>query len=207
MVLRKARSEDVAALLELHRTALRALSSGHYTERLVESVLRYLPTLDEALIADQTYFVVEGNGQLVACGGWSRRTPGYGSVLDLRRGLADDQADAGDCPALIRAMYTHPDWTRRGLGRWILSAAEAEARECSAEIELDALLPGVALYSACGYQALERREAALPDGELLPIVYMRKCIRTAVPAVPAGSAPSNCRAQRPAYSQRLAERL
>lgn len=180
ILLRKARSDDVPALLAVQHAALRALSGGLYTQRQVESILRHVPTLDQALIADRTYFVAESGGRLVACGGWSGRTPGYSGAL----GLANERADTADRPALIRAMYTHPDWMRRGLGRWILSAAESEAQACGAEIELDALLPALSFYLACGYEALEHRAVTLPDGESLPLVRMRKRVRRAPSAQP-----------------------
>ena len=43
-----------------------------------------------------------------------------------------------------------------------------------AAIEMGATLPGVPLYAAVGYQAIERIDTALPDGEVLEIVRMAK---------------------------------
>ena len=34
--------------------------------------------LDSQLIADRTYFIVEEDGAIAGCGGWSRRATPYG---------------------------------------------------------------------------------------------------------------------------------
>ena len=75
--------------------------------------------LDTQLIDDGTYFVVEGDGSLAGCGGWSRRTTLFGGGHSVGRDehLLDPTVDA----ARVRAMYTHPDFTRRGVGRLILT--------------------------------------------------------------------------------------
>jgi GNAT superfamily N-acetyltransferase len=168
--LRKATSDDAPQLLELHRAALTVLARSHYSAQQIDSLLRYVPTLDDALIDDRTYFVAEADGRIVACGGWSLRAPGYQPVLGQER----QAPGSGARPALIRAMYTHPDWSRRGLGRRILDAAEKEARKQVDEIELDALLPGLPLYAAAGYLPVRNHAMRFPDGEAVPVIYMRK---------------------------------
>ena len=50
-------------------------------------------------------------------------------------------------------MYTHPDHTRKGIGRLILDTAEGAARaEGFKELEMAATMSGKPLYLACGYQ-------------------------------------------------------
>lgn len=168
--LREATEDDRSELLALHRAALVELSRGHYTEAQVQSLLRHVPTLDASLIADRTYLVAEFDGQIVACGGWSTRKPGYLPIS------GQAQANSGVARApLIRAMYTHPSFARCGLGRQILAAAERAAQShCSQALELDALLAGLPLYLAAGYQPLGRLTWQLPDGEEIAIVRMRQ---------------------------------
>ena len=79
-----------------------------------------------ALIEDGTYYVHEWGGEIVACGGWSRRNrlyTGSGAAADDGRLL-----DPASEPARVRAMFVRGDWTRRGLGRAILAACESAAR-------------------------------------------------------------------------------
>lgn len=172
VLLRRATFADVPALRALHRAALAGLARGHYTARQVDSLLRHLPTLDQTLISDRTYFVAEAAGRIVACGGWSARVPAYQRVLDAVQPAANDALH----PVLIRAMYTDPAWSRRGLARRILAAAEDDASGESRPIELDALLPGVPLYLKAGYLPLRTHALVMPDGEAVPVVRMRKPI-------------------------------
>src|SRR6476469_4050733 len=67
-----------------------------------------------------------------------------------------------------RAMYTHPAFTRRGVGRSILALCEAAARsEGFKRAELVATMAGEPLYRACGYVSVgdildDRGGAAVP---------------------------------------------
>lgn len=131
--------------------------------------------LDTQLIRDGTYFVVEEGGVPVGCGGWSRRATLYGGdhSTDLRDpALLDPAKDA----ARIRAMYTHPDQVRRGIGRMILDRCEQAARaEGFAAAELMGTAGGVPLYAAYGYQPVERADAQV-DGVTVPLTRMRKTL-------------------------------
>ncbi len=70
--------------------------------------------IDTRLVADGTYFVVEDDGAIAGCGGWSRRATLYGG--DHSAGRDDALLDPATEPARVRAMYTHPAWVRRGVG-------------------------------------------------------------------------------------------
>ena len=126
--------------------------------------------LDTTLIADRTYFVVEADGELAGCGGWSRRATLYGGDHTAGRdaALLDPAADA----ARVRAMYTHPDHVRRGVGSLILELCEAAAAaEGFRRLELAATLSGEPLYRRHGFVETERFE----DGGV-PLVRMVKPI-------------------------------
>lgn len=178
--LRKATADDLPQLIRLHRVAMRELGRSAYTVDQIDAFLLNVPTLDAALIDDGTYYVAEAQRAIVGAGGWSFRAPAYGDAIDLCPAPASHEP-----AAVIRAMYTHPDWARRGIGRAILEAAEAEARAAGfRRIELHALLPGVPLYRACGYATIARRQAHLDDGVTLPIVHMRKHVDARPEGVP-----------------------
>jgi len=134
--------------------------------------------LDTQLVADRTYFIVEDpeTGRISGCGGWSRRATLYGgdhSTSQRNAALLDMAKDA----ARIRAMYTHPDFKRRGVGRLILDICEQAAREAGfREVELMATMSGEPLYRACGYEQIERIIAASKDGVDVPGVRMGKAL-------------------------------
>ena len=130
--------------------------------------------LDTQLISDRTYFLVEEEGRLAGCGGWSRRATLYGgdhSTAQRNAALLDIATDA----ARVRAMYTHPDFARRGVGRLILQLCEGAARDAGfRSVELMATMSGEPLYKAAGYHQIERIIAASKDGVDVPGVRMGK---------------------------------
>lgn len=135
---------------------------------------RAIMGLDTQLVADQTYFVVEFDGQLAGCGGWSRRATLYGG--DATPGRSPALLDPTKDAARIRAMYTHPAFARKGVGRLILALCErAAAAEGFQRAELVATMSGEALYAACGYTAIERLCDAR-GGVAVPLVRMGKSI-------------------------------
>lgn len=131
--------------------------------------------LDTQLIADGTYFVVEDGEAIAGCGGWSRRATLFGGDHSAGRdaALLDPAKDA----ARVRAMYTHPDHTRKGVGRMILDACEAAARaEGFSRAEMAATMGGVPLYRACGYHDIEPFEAETSSGYRVPLIRMGKAL-------------------------------
>jgi GNAT superfamily N-acetyltransferase len=132
--------------------------------------------LDTQLIADATYYVVEdGQGTIGGCGGWSRRATLFGGDHSAGRdaALLDPATDA----ARVRAMYTHPDFTRRGIGRLVLKTCEAAARAAGFKAcELAATLGGEPLYRACGYQDIESFSALTSSGVAVPLIKMGKSL-------------------------------
>lgn len=174
-VLRLARPGDAARIEALMKESAAALFPRYYDERQSRSAVQYVAQVDRMLLADGTYFVLESGGELVACGGWSRRDrlyTGSGEAEDDSRPL-----DPATEPAKVRAMFVRADWTRRGLGRCIIEACEAAAaREGFRRLALLATLPGVPLYRACGFEPLEEVEIILTDGVPLACIAMEKPI-------------------------------
>ncbi len=133
---------------------------------------RLIMGLDAQLIDDQTYFVIEMEGQIAGCGGWSRRATLYGGDQTPGRNstFLDPQID----PAKIRAMYTSPRYARRGVGRCVLALCEADAREAGfKKTELMATMAGEPLYLACGYVPVEHIQDSR-GGVPVPLVRMQK---------------------------------
>jgi GNAT superfamily N-acetyltransferase len=148
--IRLATPEDAGAIAQLMELAIAELQKGFLTPEQIESS-RAGMGLDLQLIDDGTYFCVEEDGVLVGCGGWSRRATLYGGNHSAGRDprLLDPASER----ARIRAMYTHPGHTRKGIGRLILDTAENAARaEGFKAIEMAATMSGKPLYTACGYQ-------------------------------------------------------
>lgn len=129
--------------------------------------------VDTQLIADGTYFVVEAEGALAGCGGWSFRRTLHGSDRGADRD--DRRLDPATDAARIRAFFVDPAWARRGVASIILEACEEAARAVGfTRLELAATLTGVALYRARGFAEIEGAAVPLAGGQSLPIVRMQK---------------------------------
>ena len=170
---RLATPEDMPALNRLMDRAIGELQRGFLSDDQI-AASRKLMGLDSQLIEDRTYFIVEAGGRIAGCGGWSARATLYGG--DHSPGRDAHGLNPASDAARVRAMYTHPDFARRGVGRLILSLCEAAAREAGfARVELAGTLAGQPLYEACGYTVLER----LTDdrgGTPVPLLRMGKSL-------------------------------
>ena len=117
---------DIPALSTLVDAAIAELQKPFLDEAQITASRAFMG-LDTQLIDDGTYFVVEQEGALAGCGGWSRRATIYGGDHSPGRG-----------PALLDPAGTRPacaPCTRIPLspvgvsGRLILTLCEAAARE------------------------------------------------------------------------------
>ncbi len=174
-VLRVATLADADRIEVLMKESAAAIFPRWYDEQGAASAVEHVAVVDRMLLEDGTYFVLAAGGEIVACGGWSRRDrlyTGSGDGGDDARLL-----DPATEPARVRAMFVRDDWTRRGLGRRIIDACEEAARrEGFSRMALSATLPGVPLYQACGFEPLEEVDTVLVDGVRLRCVTMEKPI-------------------------------
>ena len=171
--LRLAKQEDVDAIKTLMNLAISELQKPYLTPDQIKASFLAMG-LDTQLIDDQTYFCIWDDEALVGCGGWSRRATLYGGNHTAGRdaGLLDPATDR----ARIRAMYTHPEHTRRGIGRMIIDAAEDAARdEGFKALEMAATLAGRDFYLRCGYE-IEREWDDTNGPVPVPLLTMVKTL-------------------------------
>src|SRR3954447_13659606 len=166
---------DAPAITRLMQASIRDHFPRFYDEVQTASAVVHIGQPDLELIEDGTYYVHEADGEIVACGGWSRRNRLFAGAGDA----ADDDRllDPATEPARVRAMFVRGDWARRGLGRAILEACERAARaEGFTTLALMATLPGEPLYRAYGFREVDRTMVRLPDGtELAGVAMERPC--------------------------------
>jgi GNAT superfamily N-acetyltransferase len=171
--LRKAALSDRPAVSRLIELSARGLSREEYSDEQIEAAIRSIFGVDSELIKDGTYFVAEASGQLVGCGGWSRRATLFGGDQYAAREPAE--LDPARDAAKIRAFFVHPEWARRGVGRAILERCEQEARACGfRSLELMATLPGLKFYRSLGYVGNERVTLEISGGTTIDFVPMKK---------------------------------
>jgi GNAT superfamily N-acetyltransferase len=160
ITVRPACPEDLPAIEALHRASVRELATGYYSPAVLERFLA-AGTVDQGLIEAGSYYLAEILGGPVGSGGW----------------MAVDDRPAAASRAKIRAVFVHPHWARRGIGRRLVQHAEAEAARVGfRHFELDATLSGVPLYHHLGYREVQRCGYPLPDGTTLPVIRMEKAL-------------------------------
>jgi len=172
---RLAQMEDLEALRGLMGRAISHLQTGFLSPDQVRASHKVMG-LDTQLVRDQTYFMIEKDGALAGCGGWSWRATLYGgdeSVVAREPAPLDPATDA----ARIRAMYTDPAFARQGVGRLIMDLCEGAARAHGfRKTEMMATLSGEPLYRACGYLPIEYIQSAAIDGVSVPLIRMGKTL-------------------------------
>ena len=171
LTIRPAKLDDVPAMRAIMDDAIVELQRGFINSEQIESS-KAIMGIDTQLIEDGTYYVVELDGTIAGCGGWSRRATLYGH--DTTAGRDAHLLDPATEPARVRAMYTNPAFTRRGVGRLILETCEqAAAAEGFTRLSLVSTLAGLPLYTSYGFVETERGQDD-QGGAPVPLVYMGK---------------------------------
>jgi len=168
----KASRKDLPRLQQLMHKSIETLQTSFLTDVQIKASFEVMG-LDTQLIEDRTYFAVFSQNILAGCGGWSMRATLYGG--DHSKGRSARLLDPKTEAARIRAMYTHPDFARRGVGRLVLGTCEQAARDAGFKrAEMMATLAGVPLYEACGYTKIEKVFDTTSDGTKVPLIKMGK---------------------------------
>lgn len=170
---RKATSADVDRIKAIIVESVHGLGSTDYNESQRNAALGSAFGLDTELINDKTYFVVEVQSEIIACGGWSKRKTLFGG--DQQVGRQSELLNPDTESARIRAFFVTPNWARHGIGRRLIELCESEALEHGFHsTELVATLPGHRLYRACGYIGEKRLEYKLPGDVAIHFIPMKK---------------------------------
>jgi GNAT superfamily N-acetyltransferase len=172
---RLAQIDDLPTLRALMTRSIEKLQDGFLTPEQVKASHQVMG-LDTQLVKDQTYFMIESDGRLVGCGGWSWRATLFGgddSIVAREPLPLDPATDA----AKIRAMYVDPDFARRGIGSLIMTLCEDAARDAGfGKAEMMATMAGVPLYRAHGYTDIEPVEVRTREGVIVPLIRMGKAL-------------------------------
>ena len=175
---RIASKDDVTAIIELMQTSITENMKAYLSPVEIEAAKETMG-VDRTLIEDGSYFLIEAmlnqRNVLVGCGGWGKRKTLYGG--DHTKGRDDRLSDPSTDAARIRAMYTHPDWTRLGIGSLLLELGENAARKAGFKIiELGSTVAGEALYVARGYIETHRHSTNADNGSMNLIITMEKTL-------------------------------
>jgi len=173
---RVATMEDIPGIMALMGAAIAENMKSFLSAAEIEAAQETMG-VDRSLVNDGTYFVIEtvhqGETVMIGCGGWGKRKTLYGG--DHTVGRDDSLSDPSIDAARIRAMYTHPDWIRQGVGTLLLDLGEAAARRAGFKtIELGSTVPGEPLYLARGYREVSRETNIAANGAENVVIKMVK---------------------------------
>lgn len=151
--------DAVGALLVVSYSSL--LAAG-YESDVLRRALPFMTKAQPALLASGTYYVAESApGNLVGCGGWTASRPGTGEVVE------------GE--AHIRHFATHPEWTRRGVARSLLSRCFRDARLAGIrKLHCFSTLNAEAFYRASGFETTGPIDVPMGPALTFPGVLMRR---------------------------------
>jgi GNAT superfamily N-acetyltransferase len=160
---RVARPEDASAVTALLTRSYGKLFNDWYDAPTLGVALPVMTRANPELLASDGWFVVEQDGALIGCGGWTPEEPESGDVTP------------GEAHA--RHFATDPDHLRRGVGRaiWDASVAQARAQGITRMIVYSSL-PAETFYSALGFRPLRQKFVTLRDGVRFASVEMEAMI-------------------------------
>ena len=153
--IRPARLADAEAILLLHQASIRELASGAYSSAQIDSWSEKPDGTEpyEVSIRDDTRHVVVAE--------WEDDLAGWGR-LDLNDGE-------------VSAVYTHPNFARKGVGSAILGHLEGVAREEDMDrVHLWASLNAVPFYEGAGFEAMGETIHETTGGVVMECVEMEK---------------------------------
>lgn len=149
--------EDISRLLARAFAQLEAF----YSPEILNPVMPYFSTCQPTLVASGQYFALRQDGVIRAVGGWTAQAPGT------------DQVISGH--GHIRHVAVDPDAGRRGLGRALLGAIEADAARAGiTELEAFSNLPAVPFYRSLGYNEVGPRTGMIAGAHPFPGVDLLK---------------------------------
>jgi len=175
--IRKAGIDDVLGARTMQMRAMSLTGARYYSRAEIDSFLRHIGTLEEAVVAEGHVFVaLDDEDRVVGSGGWSRLAPCY-----ARFTKAGEIVATGSNPvpgvATVRSMFVAPEHARRGVGRAIMQAVEADAvADGIFLLRLTAMLSAERFYRALGYGGETRGHMRMPDGARLGCVRLEKLI-------------------------------
>ena len=144
-----ATAEDLEAIADLQASSISLLSSGKYNERQIKSLIK----------SQRSARIAGKEAAFIAC---------HGSTLVGFASLLDHQP-------IIGAIYVHPDFTLKGIGRRLADTLEEKAIQRNhRRIYVMSSLEAVEFYRAIGYRKAYR-SGFWSDGPIwIPCVYMQK---------------------------------
>lgn len=155
---------DAAGVTALLQASFPVLMRAAYDTAKLAPAIELMTKAQTVLLTSGTYYVAESpDGLVVGCGGWTRERPGDGIVKE----------EVGH----VRHFGTHPEWTRRGIGRAIYNRCETDARDAGVtRMDCYSLFNAEGFYSELGFQRIRPIDIEMTPNAIVPCVLMHRRI-------------------------------
>jgi GNAT superfamily N-acetyltransferase len=175
--IRPATIDDILRTRTMQMRAMSLTGAGYYSRGEIDSFLRSIGTLEEAVVAEgHVLIAVDRDQQVIGSAGWSQLAPCYARFTKTGEIVATGSTPVPGV-ATVRSVFVAPEHSRRGIGRALMRAVEADAREWGIFlVRLTAMLSAERFYRALGYRGEARGHMRLPDGARLGCVRLEKLI-------------------------------
>ena len=150
IALRNATDADRVAIARLHEASIRALGPSHYSAEEVAGWAAHVRPENYPL--DQNFFVATVDGEVAGFGQYHHEE--------------------------IEAVYVHPDYVGRGIGRMLLEKLEELARaEGAKRLFLHGSFNAEAFYERCGYRRTMETMYRTRGGVVMRCALLEKELR------------------------------
>ena len=164
MELRIAEPDDASNVTALLERSYPSLMAASYDANVLAVALPEMTRANPALLASETYYVMEDGERLIGCGGWTAEKPGSGEV---EPGLAH-----------LRHFATDPDRSREGIGRAIYNRCATDALNRGlTRFQAFSGLNAEPFYARLGLERVRVIDVPMGPSANLPTVLMEGPVR------------------------------
>lgn len=159
MMIRIAGLDDFSAVEALLARSYPVMMATAYEERVLARALLLMTKAKVELLASGTFYIVEDEGHVVGCGGWTSGAPGSGETV---KGLAH-----------LRHFAVDPARARHGIGRAIFThCARTASAQGAVRFQAFSGLNAEPFYARMGLVRLKAVSIPMGSDVAFPAVLM-----------------------------------
>ena len=159
MNVRVADNSDIEGITALLERCYPVLMSTSYEQEVLAIALPAMTKANPHLISTGQFYLVEYEGIVVGCGGWSFDTPGTGKIIE---GVAH-----------VRHFAVDPEHGRKGIGQAIFQHCARSASKAGAnKIQAFSSLNAEPFYRSMGLNRLDQINVLMGKEIEFPVVFM-----------------------------------
>lgn len=155
-IIRKAQKEDAPDIVRCHIAAVHVSAAASYAKELLAE---WSKPFSEGRVRRYEK-AIEGPNERISVAVSGSRLAGFGWMTPNTKELV--------------AVYVHPEFGRKGVGRSLVKHLIAEAREFGLDrLHMSSSINAVSFYQSCGFRVIRDAVLSFGAGKDLPCVQMQ----------------------------------